>query len=251
LTREMARSNPELAPPAGRFLTAEWRLLTMLNYQVDPGLLFKFIPTGTELDSWQGKTFVSLVGFRFLRTRVWGIAVPFHCNFEEVNLRFYVRRRVGSEMRRGVVFIREIVPRRLIATIARLVYNERYVNLPMSHEIHQHDSRLSVEYSWKFRGRRNRIKVVTDGDAASSDDGSEAQFITEHYWGYAAQADGGCVEYQVEHPPWKVWTVSKAVFEGEMEDLYGMDLNAELRRPPVSAFLAEGSPVCVYRGTRL
>src|SRR5262245_9199655 len=110
-----------------RFLTAEWRYLAMINYEVDPAILHPYIPRGTELDRWQGRTFVSLVGFLFLKTRVLGLWVPFHSDFEEVNLRFYVRRRAPDGWRRGVVFIREVVPRRAIATVARVFYNENYV----------------------------------------------------------------------------------------------------------------------------
>jgi len=229
-------------PAASRtFLTAEWRYLAMLNYEVEPQLLARLVPAGTELDSWNGKTFVSLVGFRFLKTRVFGIAFPFHCNFDEVNLRFYVRRRVGSEIRRGVVFVREIVPRRAIAIVARAFYGERYLALPMSHRIQSTDASLTVEYGWKVSGRLNTIRLATRGDGALFADGSAEQFITEHYWGYAAARDEGCVEYQVRHPQWKVWGAGDVSFDGNMEDLYGKDLNEVLQRPPDSAFLAEGS----------
>ena len=182
---------------------------------------------------------------------MWGISLPFHRNFEEVNLRFYVRRLEGPRVRRGVVFIREIVPRWLIAAVARTCYNERYVALPMSHQIEQDGSGLAVEYGWKFRALRNRIKVTAKGNPVLPGSGSQEQFITEHYWGYAAQEDGGCIEYQVQHPPWKLWTVTDAGFEGDMEELYGRELNAVLKRPPASAFLAEGSAVSVHRGRRL
>ena len=222
----------------------------MLNYEVEPGLLAAFVPAGTELDSWNGKTFISLVGFRFLKTRVFGIAFPFHCNFDEVNLRFYVRRRVGSEIRRGVVFVREIVPRWAIAIVARAFYGERYLALPMKHRIQSND-RLAVEYGWKVSGRWNTIRLATAGDAVLPEEGSAEQFITEHYWGYAATRDGRCVEYQVRHPQWAVWGAGDASFDGNMEELYGKDLNEVLQRPPDSAFLAEGSAVSVHWGTRL
>ena len=77
------------------FLTAEWRYLAMLNYEIEPAVLAPFVPQGTELDSFDGKTFVSIVAFLFLDTRIGGIPIPFHRNFEEVNLRFYVRRKSG------------------------------------------------------------------------------------------------------------------------------------------------------------
>ena len=247
----MVPDDSESIPSTGLFLTAEWRDLAMLNYEVDPGLLLKFVPSGTQLDSWNGRTFLSLVGFRFLKTKVWGISLPFHRDFEEVNLRFYVRRREGTRVRRGVVFIREIVPRWLTAAVARTFYNERYVALPMSHKIGRDGFRLAVEYNWNFRASRNTIRVTAKGDPVLPERISQEQFITEHYWGYAAQEDGGCVEYQVQHPPWKVWTVTEAAFDGDMEELYGRELSAVLKRPPTSAFLAEGSAVSVHRGRRL
>jgi len=234
--------------PNRAFLTAEWRMLAMLNYEVDERLLLPFVPAGTELDRWQGKLFVSLVGFRFLNTRVLGIPIPFHRDFDEVNLRFYVLRREGQELRRGVVFIREIVPRWAIAVVARNVYNEKYVALPMRHRIEQGPA---VEYAWRSRAGWSRINVSAAGEPVLPREGSEEQFITEHYWGYAAQRDGGCVEYRVEHPSWKVWSAEQASFVGDVEELYGKELAAAVRGTPSSAFLAEGSGVVVGRGRRL
>ncbi len=234
------------------FLTAEWRHLAMLNYEVDASLLLPFVPSGTELDQWDGKTFVSLVGFRFLRTRLLGfLPIPLHSNFDEVNLRFYVRRRVGDETRRGVVFIREIVPRRAIAFVARTVYNENYCAAPMSHEIRPNGDGLSVSYRWRSGQSGNEIRLETNGSSELPRAGSAEQFITEHYWGYAAQPDAGCVEYRVTHPSWRVWQTQQAIFEGDAEEFYGKELAAELRGKPQSAFLAEGSAVTVMRGRRL
>ena len=247
----MAQSKMVDQQTSGIFLTAEWRELAMLNYEVDPGLLRRFVPSGTELDSWNGRTFLSLVGFRFLKAKVWGLSLPFCRNFEEVNLRFYVRRSEGNQAPRGVVFIREIVPRWLIAAVARSFYNERYVALPMSHEIRRDSSGLAVEYLWRYGTSRNTIKISAKGPSVLPESGSQEQFITEHYWGYAAQRDGGCIEYQVQHPPWRVWATSDAGFSGDMQELYGKELNAVLNGPPASAFLAEGSAVTVYRGRRL
>jgi len=234
------------------FLTAEWRMLAMLNYEIDPGPLLPFVPSGTELDRWNGKVFVSLVGFRFLKTKVFGLSFPFHRNFDEVNLRFYVRRIEGKEVRRGVVFIKEIVPRWAIATLARTVYNERYVSLPMRHSIESlAHSGFSVEYGWRPRSGWNRIKLTTEGNPALPEDGSEEQFITEHYWGYAAQPRGGCLEYRVAHPSWRVWNSRDARLEGDLTEIYGPEFAEILRHQPKSAFLAEGSEVAVHRGRKL
>src|SRR5262249_13988199 len=142
------------------FLTAEWRFLVMLNYEVDVALVQELAPRGTEIDLFQGRCYVSLVGFRFERTRVKGLWIPFHSDFDEVNLRFYVVRRVGGEVRRGVVFVREIVPRWAIAQVARSWYGENYVALPMRHRVVEPTSeggRIQVEYGWRHAGRWARL----------------------------------------------------------------------------------------------
>jgi uncharacterized protein YqjF (DUF2071 family) len=235
------------------FLTANWQHVVMLNYEADPDLLASLVPEGTELDRWNGKSFVSIVGFRFLQTRLFGFPpVPMHANSDEVNLRFYVRRRTEDEVRRGVVFVREIVPRRAIAFIARTFYNEKYVARPMTHEISPDvEDRMRVAYRWRSEERWNQIGVETQGSPEIPMDGSVEQFITEHYWGYAAQRDGGCVEYRVSHPSWKVWQVRRAGFDGDVESIYGKEFASTFRAGPQTAFLAEGSPVTVMRGHRL
>jgi len=233
------------------FLTAEWRHLALLNYEVDRALLRPRVPPGTELDLFQGKAFVSLVGFQFLNTRVRGIPVPFHCNFEEVNLRFYVRRRDAGELKRGVVFIQEIVPRRAIAAIARWAYHENYRALPMSHAISQQSGGPRVEYSWRLGHCANRLAVAAAGAARALTEGSLDEFVSEHYWGYCAQPGGGTMEYHVAHPRWRVWDVTRAEFSGDAAALYGAELAGVLSRPPDSAFLAEGSAVTVYDGRKL
>jgi len=235
------------------FLTAEWRSLVMLNYEIEPAVVASFVPAGTELDQWQGKTFVSMVGFMFLKTRIRGIAIPFHSNFEEVNLRFYVRRLGPEGWRRGVVFVKELVPRRAIAWTARLFSNENYVALPMSHRWPSEGAGLHARtsYEWNYRGRRNRMELCTTGEAQETGPGSGEEFITEHYWGYARQRDGGTVEYQVEHPRWRVWAAREAKLDCDVENLYGKTFAPFLRPTPASAFLADGSPVKVFKGTRL
>jgi len=224
------------------FLTAEWRWLAMVNFEVDPALLRPLVPRGTELDAFGGKTFASLVGFLFLGTRVLGVPVPFHRNFEEVNLRFYVRR--GD--RRGVVFVKEIVPRWAIAWVARNVYGERYVSLPMRHRL---EGDL-VEYGWNVSGEWCGLSVHASGPDAEAAPGSEEEFITEHYWGYAGTEDS-CVEYEVKHPRWLLRPVTGSEISGSLEPLYGSAFASILRGKPSSAFLALGSAISVERGQRI
>ena len=243
--------------PMRTFLTAEWRWLAMLNYEVDPALLAPLVPRGTELDAWEATTYASMVGFLFLDTRVLGVPIPLHRDFEEVNLRFYVRRRGPEGWRRGVVFVREIVPRRAIATVARVVYEEPYVALPMRHRVELDDSGASlrpggaVEYAWRWRGRWNALRAVTQGPPEPLRAGSEEEFITEHYWGYTARSGGGSAEYRVEHPAWNLWRTSEARLDCDAATLYGPEWTAPLAAAPRSAFVAEGSPIRVRAGARL
>jgi uncharacterized protein YqjF (DUF2071 family) len=234
------------------FLTAEWRHLAMANYRIEPDALLPFLPAGLELDSWNGQTFVSVVGFLFLKTRICGIPIPFHRNFEEVNLRFYVRRKAEDGWRRGVVFIKEIVPRAAIAFIARAFYDEPYVALAMSSRIRSESRSLkSAEFTWRSGGRQNSLRLAVRGGPQELREGSEAEFITEHYWGYNRQRDGSTFEYRVEHPRWRTWSTESAQLDCDVEAIYGARFKDCLSRTPASAFLAEGSAVTVLRGIRL
>ena len=237
------------------FLTAEWRYVAMLNYEVERSALTALVPRGTELDEWRGRTYLSVVGFLFLDTRIRGLPVPFHRDFEEVNLRFYVRRWTGDGWRRAVVFVKEMVPRAAIAMVARALYNEKYVAVPMDHEVRRapdEPRRIeSVSYRWDFAGRPNRLFVSVAGDARPLVAGSQGEFIAEHYWGYSMQRDGGTCEYHVQHPPWLVAPVTGAELDCDVGRVYGEEFREFLPPRPASAFLAEGSVVAVSLGVRL
>jgi uncharacterized protein len=242
-------------PGAATFLTADWRDLAMLNFVIDPSAIGELVPAGTELDTWNGRTFISLVGFRFLNTRLLGVAVPGHRKLDEVNLRFYVRREAEEGWRRGVVFVKEIVPLKAVAWVARMLYNESYVALPMRHEVLPPPAAGSpsgrARYEWYYRERWQRLSVDFTGTAALPAQDSEGSFITEHYWGYVRQRDGSTVEYKVEHPRWPVWRAAAAGIDCDVADLYGARFAPFFRAKPTSAFIAQGSAVSVRRGVRL
>ena len=235
----------------GAFLTAEWRDLAMLNYEIDPAVLHPLVPAGTELDAWEGRTFVSVVAFRFLRTRVHGVPIPGHRDFEELNLRFYVRRLAADGWRRGVVFIKEAVPRRAIAWLARAVYNENYFALPMRHAVAASEGTIRATYEWRHAARWHALRIEAAGEPTLPADDSEETFITEHYWGYARQRDGGTVEYRVEHPRWSVWRATAATLDCDVASFYGPAFEPFVCGQPSSAFIADGSPIVVRRGVRL
>jgi len=232
------------------FLEAEWRKLAMANYAVDPLLLNPYVPHKTELDIWKGNCYVSLVGFMFQDTRVKGFKIPFHTHFEEVNLRFYVRYHNRGEWKRGVVFIKEIVPKPALTWVANTVYRENYETLPMSHFWNMADSSLTVEYRWKKR-QWNSFKVVASNDLSPIQSGSEEEFITEHYWGYTRISKERTSEYGVEHPKWEVYPTKDYFINVDFGDVYGKDFDFLKTQTPRSVFLAEGSAIKVMGGRQL
>lgn len=226
----------------------------MLNYRVDPEVLLPFVPAGTRLDLWNGDAYVSVVGFLFCDTRVLGVPIPLHRDFEEVNLRFYVRREVNGETRRAVTFIRELVPRAAIATVARLMYNEPYRALPMRHHVDplsSSDRSRLVKYEWRDASGWSGVELTTSGAGSPVRPGSEDEFITQHYWGYTRQRDGTTLEYEVRHPTWNVWRAISARLTGNVAGVYPPQFASLLRAPPDSALLADGSAVSVQFPTRL
>jgi len=212
----------------------------MANYVVDPGLLTPFLPAGTELDYWEGLTYVSLVGFLFINTRLRGMRVPYHSNFEEVNLRMYVRH--GEK--RGVVFISEIVPLPTLAFVANQAYQEHYRSMPMRHDIHRTEEALTVQYEWK-NGGWNSFCVVTDPEPRDQDAAGLNAFITEHYFGYTRMNAYKTGEYPVEHPVWKTYPVQSFEIKVDFGGLYGAPFAFLEGRKPDSILLAEGSPISV------
>lgn len=235
----------------GTFLGAEWTNLVFLNYEIPEALLLPLLPKGTELDLWQGKALASIVAFEMRGTLVLGRSLPWHEDFEEVNLRFYVKRRVKiqgrEEIRRGVVFVKEIVPRHAIAWVARILYNENYVARRMAHRHSFSAEEGRMEYSWQTPAGPCTLKAEWQGRLQSSEEGSLEEFITEHYWGYARQRNGATVEYEVEHPRWPVWTHVKAELSGPVAKDYG-DAIAAYLQTPVSICAAKGSAIRVYQG---
>lgn len=233
-------------------MTADWRHLAMLNYEVDPEIILPHLPKGTELDSYDGRHFVSLVGFLFLDTHVLGLPAFFHRNFEEVNLRLYVRRKVGDESRSGVVFIREMVPLPLVSEVARLTYNEPYRTVPMQHAIVETNGKLeSVEYL--FGGPRDQCRLIVnvDGPAQEMRPASEEEFLSHRGWGYTRQRDGGTIEYRVEHPRWRVWTGAHRELDGPLRDFFDEPFADILSGVVASAFVADGSAVAVHLPERI
>lgn len=227
------------------FLKAEWRKLILANYVVDEDLLYKYVPFGTELDLWKGKCYVSLVGIMFQNTKVLRLKIPFHVNFEEVNLRFYVKHFDKGEWKRGVVFIKEIVPKSAISFIANTLYNENYETLPMTHIWNENKDSRTVSYSWEKSGSTQSIEVKASLADYEIDQGSETEFISQHFWGYAKINDQTTNEYEVTHPLWHVYQVQDYKINVDFGLVYGPSFDFLNGMQPDSVMLAEGSKITV------
>jgi uncharacterized protein len=233
--------------PAAGLLSAEWRDLVMISYEVDPLLLVPLIPAGTSLDFYHGLALVSVVGLRFLHTRVAGIPMPLHQDFEQVNFRFYVWRQSGEDVRRGVVFIKEIVPSLAMALGARLLFNEKYVTAPMRHDVTAGEQGWA-SYEWELAERWNRVAAWRNGPARAMATESIESFVKDRPWGYTRQRDGSTLELKVDHPSWEVWPAMDATLDCDVQAVYGREFVATLSRPPVSAFVAVGSETVLHPG---
>lgn len=237
------------------FLSACWRDLLLLNYEVEPELLRPYVPAGTQLDLFEGRALVSIVGFQFLQTRLLGWPIPGHRNFPEINLRLYVVREEKEELRRGVVFIRELVPKRAVAWVARWLYEEPYRRVPMRVDLAPPQAGCAspgrVGYAWKAAGFWHRFAARPAAVPALPERGTESEFIIEHYWGYTARSNGGTSEYSVEHPPWRIAPATDVEFTADLSSVYPRQFAEALAGPPRSAFVAEGSAVTVSQGRRL
>lgn len=256
--------------PERPILTAHWSDLLLLNFTVPIEAIERIAPRGTEPDLHDGQAYLSIVGFRFHTARLFGVPIPGHTSFAEINLRYYVRRIVGNETRRGVVFVREIVPRRAVALTANWLYHENYIARPMRSEIHMAGPTLApsdtLEYAWRsncswpLRGRPlrgqlhgewNRLAARVATPLARPAPNSLEQFFVEHYWGYAAARDGTTREYRVTHDPWLTAPADNITWDCDLRATYNTPLAEYLAAPPTSAVIAAGSPIQLYRGHRL
>ncbi|KAA5533620.1 DUF2071 domain-containing protein [Taibaiella lutea] len=230
------------------FLKAAWRKLALFNYEVDSAILKPFLPKGTELDLWNNTCYVSLVGFMFLNTRIKGFKIPFHTDFEEVNLRFYVRYNDKGSLKRGVVFIKEIVPKPALTFVANTIYRENYETLPMKHLWEEKDGKQIITYSWRKKKKWHSMTLETGPELREIGQGSEAEFITEHYWGYTQINKDKTSEYEVKHPKWQMYDVQDYTVDVDFAAMYGQQFAFLSGIKPLSVFLAEGSDISVEAG---
>lgn len=227
------------------FMKAEWNDLLFINYEINPEILQNYVPKGTEIDLYNGKCYISLIGFMFEDVKVLGLKIPYHIKFEEVNLRFYVRRFEDGIWKRGVVFVKEIVPKHAITFVANTLYNEQYQTLPMRHERKIKGENLIFKYEWKKNNYWNSISVQTEKTLIPIKENSEAEFISEHYYGYTISPRKKTVEYEVKHPRWNQYQVIDYSLDVDFKTTYGEEFSFLQTLQPASCFVAKGSKISI------
>ena len=227
------------------FLKANWENLIMANYEIDPALLIPYLPKGVSLDYYHGKTYISLVGFLFKNTSLFNIPMPLLGTFEEVNLRFYVVRKEGNQIKRGVVFINETVPNKLVAWVANKLYKEHYSAVPTKHQWTINNHQKDIVYQWNVKGVWNNISVVADANHHGMVEGSMEEFIFEHYYGYTRVDENNTLEYKINHPSWNINTVKQYNINCDFATFYGADFGILNQTKPHSVLLAVGSSIRV------
>lgn len=227
------------------FLRAKWQNLIMANYEIDPSILLPYLPKGVELDYFYGKTYVSLVGFLFKNTSIFNIPIPFMGTFEEVNLRFYVLRKEGNEIKRGVVFINETVPNKIVAYVANKLYKEHYIAIPTKHSWKITNNTKEITYQWKVKSKWNSIQVNASPTKQNMEAGSIEEFIFEHYFGYTKVNENHSIEYKINHPSWQINGINDYKIECDFAAFYGNDFEILNHTKPNSVMIAEGSDISV------
>lgn len=227
------------------FLSARWENLIMANYRVNPDVLIPYLPHGVEPDLYNNNTYVSLVGFMFKNTSLFKIPIPFLGTFEEINLRFYVKRIEGDSIKRGVVFINETVPYKPVAWLANKLYKEHYIAIPTKNSTVITKLSKNIRYEWKINKAWNHIAVNVAGKAEPMLPGSIEEFIFEHYYGYTKINSRLSQEYKVNHPRWQVNKLIDHSIHCDFTSMYGNDFSFLSDQQPDSVVVAEGSPVTV------
>ncbi len=234
------------------FLKANWENIIMVNYEIDPEILLPFLPKGVELDLFNGKAYVSLVGFMFKNTKIFRVPIPYLGNFEEINLRFYVQRKEGTIIKRGVVFINETIPYRIVAWMANKLYKEHYTVVPTKHFIQQINDKQQVKFDWLLNKKWNHILVETEVASKEMLHNSLEEFIYEHYYGYTKVNEISTEEYRLQHPSWKVCKMLNYNINCDFAAMYGPEFSILNETKPTAVFLAKGSSVKVdWKRTQL
>ena len=222
-------------------LTAYWTNLLAATFEADETLLNKFLPRGTELNTWHGKYLISIVAFMFSKPAILNISAPFYRSFEEINLRFYVRYKENDQWKKGVVFIKEIAPARIIGLTAGWLYQENFIYLPLKHKFYANNKCQYISYSCKVKNQWGHLNMVCS--SKDNEPGSERvqTFVRDHYWGYTKKSNNNTAEFLIEHRLWKIYQATDYDLNLNIGEIYGKDFTDLFLQKPISVILMDGS----------
>ena len=130
-------------------------------------------------------------------------------------------------------------------------YKEHYQTLPMQHSKTENENSKDFVYQWKTQNKLNIILVETEKNPIEIEVGSEAEFITEHYFGYTKVNEATTFEYEVKHPRWVQFQVLNHKIDVDFETNYGSEFEFLNNTQPVSVMLAKGSEISVEPKKRI
>ena len=197
---------------------------------------------GVEPDRWNGKTHASLVALEMRDVRVRGWRIPGFTAHPQVNFRVYARHRAHP----AVVFVRELVPSRIIAAIGRLRYGEPFQTARISTRVMEGTADLTVEYRFGPGAARYRVGVLAARDGAIPAATTFEHYLKERTHGCRTDRQGRVGTFRVEHPRWAVRKVMSVDYAVDFAALYGPQWDVLNHSRPVSTILAVGSNVSVY-----
>ncbi len=181
----------------------DWTDLMFHHFEVDSVELQKKVPF--ELDLYEGKAYVSLVGFH--SSKLWldkcgkwtrYVNAPF-ATHDFLNLRTYVKH--GGEA--GIYFLTEFVNRKVSVLLGRMVYGLPY------HRGTIHYSHHLGENNWgSVKDCRAGVSLAYESGSPSSGDlcicntGTLEEFLCEKYTAYTSLNENTLV-FRILHEPWK------------------------------------------------
>lgn len=216
-----------------------------MNYIISPEILENYLPAYTIIDYFKGNCFTSLVGFPFRNVEIAGMKIPFYTDFEEINLRFYVKRFDGTTWRKGTVFISEIANKSALKFLANSFLHEKYQTLETRQEIKENSELIETKYSWRTWMNWQFLNLISEKPSESVAEGTEAHFIMDRSSGYQKYDTATTNEYGISHPKWNIYPIRSFDINVDFEESFDSNFPVLNETLPHSVILARGSSVAV------
>ena len=212
------------APPSAPFaITMSWHDLLFIHFEVEVSALRAAVPSGLELDLWQGKAWVGVVPFYMSQVGPPALnQLPWTSRFEELNVRTYV-----TQGGRGGVFFFSLDAANWLAVLtARARFHLPYFWARM---LLEHDGSAIRYRSRRRLGPPARFEASygPSGAPYRSEPGSLEHWLTERYCLYTTDGAGRVYRGEIHHLPWPLQAAEADITINEMGRPHGLSLEAE------------------------